>query len=64
MTVLFSHLCLDVSEWISDIILVKHSGRSGVIRVLFGRDKLAFVNVDPVDFPEIGSASLQVLTPL
>ena len=32
------HLCLHVSQWISGIIIFKHSGRSGVIRVLLGWD--------------------------
>ena len=35
---LLSHLCLHVSQRISGIIIFKHSGRSGVIRVLLGWD--------------------------
>jgi hypothetical protein len=57
-----SYLCLDVSKGISGIILIEHSGRSWVIRVLLGGEKNAIVNVEPVDFPEIRSTCHQVLS--
>ena len=58
-----SYLCLDVSKRISGIILIEHSGRSWVIRVLLGGEKVAIVYVEPVDFPEIRSTCHQVLSP-
>jgi len=56
------NLCLDVSKGISCIIIFKYSGRSWVVRVLLGGEKVAIVNVETIDFSEIVSTCHEVLS--